>query len=116
MDPTYLAKLALSRLPRPYTDEVTLHVFCEIERTPHLRKAYEGLMEGEDGYTQHGLNIQIAKAVSSTLDAEHDGESIPVEDICEIVQSVTRLTTFDSDWDVVGRLVGLDSLEDEKDE
>lgn len=34
MDPYYSARLALARLPRPYTDEVILHVFCEIERTP----------------------------------------------------------------------------------
>ena len=59
-DPEYLAKLALYRLPKPYTDEVILHVFCEIDRTPHLRRAYDGLMVGENGYTHVGLNREIS--------------------------------------------------------
>ncbi|MCY4421377.1 MAG: hypothetical protein OXC42_09075 [Gammaproteobacteria bacterium] len=98
MNPKYLAKLALSRLPKPYTDEVILHVFCEIERTPHLRRAYDGLMVGKDGYKHGGLNIQISQRVSDTLNAQHSEERILVEDVCEIVRSVTRLDDFDSNW------------------
>lgn len=97
MDPQYLARLALARLPRPYTDEVILHVFCEIERTPHLRKAYNSLLKGDDAYTKGGLNSQIAQSVSSTLDAEA-GERMDAGDICEIVGTVSRLEGIDSDW------------------
>ena len=98
MTPEYLAKLALSCLPKPYTNEVILHVFREIERTPHLRKAYDGLMVGENGYKHGGLNIQISYLVSTTLKAQHSKERIHVEDVCEIVRSVTRLDKFDSNW------------------
>ena len=98
MDPEYLAKLALSRLPKPYTDEVILHVFCEIERTPHLRMAYDGLMMGENGYTHGGRNGEISKWVSVTLNAQHSKENIDVKDVCEIVKSVKRLDDFDSNW------------------
>ena len=99
MTPEYLAKLALSRLPKPYTDEVILHVFREIERTPHLRKAYDGLMVGENGYHHGGLNIQISYLVRTTLNAQISQVKIPVkDDVCEIVGSVTRLDDFDSNW------------------
>ena len=99
MTPEYLAKLALSRLPKPYTDEVILHVFCEIERTPHLRGAYDGLMVGENGYTHVGLNREISYLVRTTLNAQNSQERIPAkEDVCEIVKSVTRLDDFDSNW------------------
>ena len=99
MTPRYLARLALARLPRPYTDQVILHVFCEIERTPHLREAYNGLLRfREDPYTQQGLNGQISKNVRETLDAETGGQ-IDVTDICEIVEGVSLLHEIDSDWE-----------------
>ena len=97
MTPTYLAKLALSRLPKPYTDEVILHVFCEIERTPHLRKAYD---KKRDKVGNH-VNRQIGKAVSETLSAQSDkGRMRDIESrgICQIVDTVTRLADFDADW------------------
>ena len=96
MNPSYLARLALARLPRPYTDEVVLHVFCEIERTPHLREAYNGLLKWEN-YKKVGLNREISKAVGRTLNAE-TGDSIPVWDTCEIVGSVSKLEGIESDW------------------
>lgn len=101
MNPRYLARLALARLPRPYTDQVILHVFCEIERTPHLREAYDGLMRrwwfDEGPYTQQGLNSQISQSVRSTLQAT-TGERIDVIDICEIVEGVSLLDDIKSDW------------------
>ena len=97
MAPRYLARLALARLPRPYTEEVILHVFCEIERTPHLRKAYKALLKGDNAYTQSGLNSQISQSVSGTLKAEA-GERTDVTDICEIVRGVSKLDDIDSDW------------------
>lgn len=95
--PKYLARSALARLPKPYTEEVILHVFCEIERTPHLRKAYKALMKGTDAYTQTGLNSQIARSTCATLKAEA-GERMDVKGICEIVRSVSKLDDIDSDW------------------
>ena len=97
MTPRYLARLALARLPRPYTGEVTLHVFCEIERTPHLRRAYDGLMEGENGYTHEGLNQEIGKAVRKTLEAT-TGDQIHTEDVCELVVWPSKLHNINSDW------------------
>lgn len=99
MDATHLAKLALARLPRPYTDQVILHVFCEIERTPHLRATYDNLtVIGDPPYDKGGLNIQIARAVNATLNATSSG-SIPVSGICEIVGSVSLLQDIkDHDW------------------
>lgn len=97
-DPRYLARCALARLPRPYTDEVILHVFCEIERTPHLRKAYTKLKDGTVAdYTSGGLNSQIAQGVARTLNAEA-GERMNVEDMCEIVGSVSLLDGIESNW------------------
>lgn len=94
-DTSYLARLALSRLPRPYTDEVVLHVFCEIERTPHLRKRYEALIAA----TNKGqVNREISRVVTGVLGAV-TSESMDVSDICEIVSSVSRLAVgIDSDW------------------
>ena len=64
MDGSELARMALSRLPRPFTDEVVLHVFCEIERTPHLLKAYEGLLNYSGRYKdRRALNIDISSRV-----------------------------------------------------
>ena len=96
MTPNHLARQALARLPRPYTDEVTLHVFCEIERTPHLRRSYDALIDGR-GYTQDGLNTQIGKAVKDTLGAEPTGQ-FDAEDACEIVRWPSRLRDIKSDW------------------
>lgn len=101
MSPRYLARLALARLPRPYTEEVILHVFCEIERTPHLREAYNGLMRewwtDEGAYEQQGLNGQISKAVRETLQANAVGQ-FDARDICEIVQWPSRLEGIKSNW------------------
>ena len=95
MTPTYLAQLALARLPKPYTDEVTLHVFCEIERTPHLRRAYDGLL---DAYDHAGLNQQIGRTFKQTLNAK-SGDRMDVRDTCEIVTNVTLLGDINSDWE-----------------
>lgn len=97
MKPQSLARLALSRLPRPYTDEVILHVFCEIERTPHLRKHYDALLTCKKPYEQRGLNSQIAQSVSRTLRAKAGGQ-IDVSDVCEIIGTVSRLKGVKSDW------------------
>ena len=77
-----------------YTDEVTFHVFCEIERTPHLRRAYDELL---DDYDQGGLNRQIGRSIRATLNAV-SGERMSVVDTCEIVANVRRLDGIDSDW------------------
>ena len=94
MEPRDLAQLALARLPRPYTDEVTMHVFCEIERTPHLRLHYDQLEElkGRDP-----LNQQIGKAVKETLNAT-SVEQFNVEGVCELVKWPSRLKNVKSDW------------------
>lgn len=100
MNANYLARLALARLPRPYTDEVILHVFCEIERTPHLRHLYDGLMDDRlnpDSYTKDGLNQQIGRSVRETLNAVAS-DRFDVTGICELVGSATRLSGIKSDW------------------
>lgn len=98
--PEYLARIALSRLPRPYTAEVILHVFCEIERTPHLRNRYDKLLKGPNAYAKQGLNSQIAMAVSRTLNAATEEEKIDTTGgICKLVNSVSRLSDIDSDWE-----------------
>lgn len=94
MTPRYLARLALARLIKPYDKEVIFHVFCEIERTPHLRKAYDELLET---YDQGGLNKQIGIAVSSTLKATATGRK-DVRDVCEIVSSPSVLEGIKSNW------------------
>lgn len=91
-----LAKLALARLPKPYTDEVLLHVFCEIERTPHLRRDYDQLIEVK-GYAHAGLNSLIAKAITKTLKAIPYGK-LDVSGVCEIVNTPSRLHGVDSEW------------------
>ncbi|MCY4514347.1 MAG: hypothetical protein OXC69_04330 [Candidatus Tectomicrobia bacterium] len=99
MDAAYLARLALARLPKPYTKEVTLHVFCEIERTPHLRKAYDKLLEKDNTYrTAGGLNSRIGNTVSTTLQATK-GRQIDARDICEIVKWPSVLSNINSEWE-----------------
>ena len=89
MSPDDLARVALARLPKPYTDEVTLHVFCEIERTPHLRLIYDQLDEHMD---HKWLNSRIGKVIAETLNATRNGK-IEVEDgTCEIVKGPSRLS------------------------
>ena len=95
MKPRYLARLALARLQRPYKKQVIFHVFCEIERTPHLRRAYDELLEE---YDQGGLNSQIGLAISDTLNATA-GKQMNVEDICEIVKWPSELSDIDSNWE-----------------
>ena len=95
MTPIDLARIALIRLPRPYTKEVTLHVFCEIERTPRLRMLYDQLAETVG---QQSLNTQIGKAVRSTLKAGSAGQMTDVTDVCEIVKYPSYLVGIDSDW------------------
>lgn len=97
MTPLLLARMALRRLPRPYTEEVSFHVFCELERTPHLRKAYDELLEGENAYTPDGLNKEIGKAVRSTLNASANGQ-IDVRKASELVKFPSKLTNINPDW------------------
>ena len=98
MDGSELARMALSRLPRPFTDEVVLHVFCEIERTPHLLKAYEGLLNYSGRYKdRRALNIDISSRVKYALKAKKVG-SIEARG-CEIVGSVARLDGIDPGWE-----------------
>ena len=94
MDASHMARVALARLPRPYTDEVTLHVFCEIERTPHLRLQYDQLA---DTMGKGPLNRQIGRVVRKTLKAAAIGK-IVAPDVCEIVTGPSRLVGIDSDW------------------
>ena len=63
--------MALARLPRPYTAEVTLNVFCEIERTPRLRMLYDQLVEARN---QASVNIRIGREIRSTLKARSAGQ------------------------------------------
>ena len=99
MDASYLARLALSRLPRPYSEEIILHVFCEIERTPHLLGEYMKLLQGQDAYMKQGLNSQVAKTVRETLNADTHGERIDTTGgICTLVDGVSRLRDIESDW------------------
>lgn len=97
MTPQYLARLALARLLRPYNEEVIFHVFCEIERTPHLRRAYDRLLEGDNAYTKEGLNQEIGKSIARTLKATAL-KQINVEEVCEIVKWPSVLSDIDSDW------------------
>lgn len=99
MDARDLAELALSRLPKPYTSEVVLHVFCEIERTPHLLKLYHGMMDGTvNSYiSQSTLNREVTKGTQHTLGARIAGR-IDAR-ACDIVGSTVRsLTDIDSGW------------------
>ena len=72
MNANYLARLALARLPRPYTDEVILHVFCEIERTPQpptpLQRAYGWQAESRSVHQRQGLNQQIGMISTGNLE------------------------------------------------
>lgn len=95
MEPKELAKLALIRLPKPYTNEVALHVFCEIERTPRLRQLYDEMLARAK--TQASLNSQISKAVKATLRATKDG-NIETQGACEITDSPSRFVDIHSDW------------------
>lgn len=85
-----LARLALSRLPKPYTDEVILHVWCEIERTPRLRQMYDDLLE-DRGNDPQRVNPFVSKAVSEALGADRAKKRFGLNGACELVQSVTRL-------------------------
>jgi len=95
MMPQDLARIALSRLPRPYTAEVILHVFCEIERTPRLRLLYDQLVEAS---SQASVNTQIGRSIRSTLKAGSAGRMRDVGDVCEIVKYPSLLVGIDSDW------------------
>ncbi|MXY04791.1 MAG: hypothetical protein F4171_15690 [Gammaproteobacteria bacterium] len=99
-----LVEIALFRLPRPYTPEVTLHVFCEIERTPRLLRAYERLT-GEYGKNQ--LNQWIGQAVKDMLGAESSGQMDYVADVCEIVKWPSRLVNIDPDIQSAKKLLKL---------
>lgn len=102
MNPRRLAQLALARLPKPYTEEVTLHVFCEIERTPRLRAYFDSLLDPEltdDPYTFEGLNSQIGLSVKEILDADTGEQMRHVLDVCELVKYPSRLHNINSDWE-----------------
>ena len=95
MTPQDLARIALARLPRPYTAEVTLHVFCEIERTPRLRTLYDQLVKARN---QASVNIRIGRAIRSTLKARSAGQMRDVGDVCKIVKNPSLLVGIDPDW------------------
>jgi len=101
MDAKTLARLALARIPKPYKEQVVLHVFCEIERTPHLRGIYDNLsVIGEQPYDPGGLNQQISIAVKATLKAETTGQLVlPDQNICQLVGSVALLGRITQDWE-----------------
>ena len=92
-----LAKEALRRLPKPYTPEATLHVFCEIERTPHLRKQYDEMVAKLDS-----VNREIGRTVAGTLGTEGTAEKIQArkQGLCGIVGSVSLLDAarINHDW------------------
>lgn len=98
MDGKHLARLALSGLPRPYTEEVVLHVFCEIERTPHLLNMYQELLNDKDRYKdRRALNIDISKRVRDALSSKKVG--VVDARACKIVKSnVARLANINSNW------------------
>ena len=92
-----LAKTALRRLPKPYSDRVTLHVFCEIERTPELREKYDDLVAKMDS-----VNREIGRTVAGALGTKGTGKKIQARKrgLCEIVGSVSKLdvASINHDW------------------